>query len=858
LSAAIKSDGIGRWIMPASAVLFTFLFLLAASIEPNPVFHRILFTYNFLYLVLLPGFLLSRRFLPRMDWMISLLTSFVLGTAMLYIILFVADLYGGSVTVVRFFVPAVTLALSAMELVKPLGRDPHVSSRQETSLGRAGTILLIVLLIGIVAAVLIIGDPHYCTSDTPDHMAYIRTISRSHEVFPDRFYYRDGGTLTRDIRKAMGHAYWGTMNALTGSNEVLRVWPLISVIGLIFITIAFCAAGLLLFASPFIGLASAVLFLLFYQGSMGGTHISTIAFPFPFGQIYYVIALAFLPRYLSTGRRETLLLVTVSVLAAYWTHIAHFMISLLIIFIAFIIYFTRFNRKNRKLLLRRTLVLYGTILALNLPYLLIRYLRDYHPNNIIHTHIQATLRFGENLYILNPVVIIRTIDVTGIIAILAIFILWREARRNDTLAILLTGTAAFYVLILNPLLVPFLLNRISYLLLRFEFLAPSAIVTGYLISFIYRTLKRNEKQLPRPVLLIAGALVVLLLGSRMVELASFASRHGNGGEKRNYSSLNLMDLYRVINRDIPAGSVIAADPLTSYCIPAFTDQYVMCPFDQHAVPNDSTALHRIIDTRRLFEASSGVASIAATMAKYGADYLVVNGRIPRSIRTMYWKPDSGTAVQTVSKLRRHPDGFQQLFSDEGVTLFRLDRAALDHLEPEPEPDYMGSVMDEADTILCIPSGTEAVYLRRFELDRLEVRRGESVNVRLGWVKARSIPVKGYVTYVRFDTDFEKSPLYHASYGKIYRKLVEGIKRRRFRFRFDRNPLGGIYPPDAWQLMTEITDRFQIDIPVDVSPGIYDVRIKLTETTQYPNYTLQEILTDNDFYSGTIIGRIIIR
>ena len=47
----------------------------------------------------------------------------------------------------------------------------------------------------------------------------------------------------------------------------------------------------------------------------------------------------------------------------------------------------------------------------------------------------------------------------------------------------------------------------------------------------------------------------------------------------------------------------------------------------------------------------------------------------------------------------------------------------------------------------------------------------------------------------------------------------------------------------------------VPIPKDIETGIYKISIKLNEKTQYPNYNLNDILSDTDMYSGMQVGTI---
>ena len=136
-----------------------------------------------------------------------------------------------------------------------------------------------------------------------------------------------------------------------------------------------------------------------------------------------------------------------------------------------------------------------------------------------------------------------------------------------------------------------------------------------------------------------------------------------------------------------------------------------------------------------------------------------------------------------------------------------------------------------------------------------MNRGKTLKIRISWVTTSRLPVEGYIAYLRFDTDFPKSALYVKELGKMYRKVLEKMKGKRFRFRYDFQPLGGIYPPYTWPTGQIIFTDVTVPIPNDIKPGTYRVSLKLSKITQFPNYRLSDIFSNTDMYSGNKIGMI---
>jgi hypothetical protein len=192
------------------SLIATAMYVLISLLQQSIPSHRFLFVYFFLYLVLLPGFLAALRLSPWAKGAVRVLASFIFGTMIAYVTLFVAALFRFDVRVYGFVAPAIVLALSFWKRDSPADSGDAKCTEDLKTRPRIqlSTALLVVLIVAVSIMIMRTGDPLFYTSDSPDHIAYIRTISRTHEAFPDQFYYRDGGILTHDIRKGMGQVLW--------------------------------------------------------------------------------------------------------------------------------------------------------------------------------------------------------------------------------------------------------------------------------------------------------------------------------------------------------------------------------------------------------------------------------------------------------------------------------------------------------------------------------------------------------------------------------------------------------------------------------------------------------------------------
>lgn len=825
--------------------------------------HRFLFGFFFLYIVMLPGYLTTLRIAPWTTGTLRVLTTFIFGTAISFAVLFIAALFRLDIRIIGVLTPVIVIALALwgkfrQEVSAASASDEYAVIPRD---GRLPTTILTILIVAVSLMILLIGDPLTYTSDSADHIAYIRTVSRTHEAFPDQFYYHDGGILTHDIRKGVGQALWGALNALTGRRDAAPVWPLMSLIGSIFMLLALFCAGLVLFRSASIGLIASILFVLFSTGGLRGDELVMGGTGYAFGKIFYVAALAFLPLSLMSSKSRYLLPAAVASFAATCAHIAHFVVILFIASVFILSNLAAQSGTDRRNRFRRGLFVVATIILINAPYLALRYIRDYAPGNPLHTHVQGVLFLTEKLYVFNPLEFARVAGPLGILSFCALFVLWKRSRTDEHLRLLLCGLIAVYVLLFNPLWFPFLFKRMTYLLTRLEFAVPSMIVCAYLLRELWIKLRRRNAELSTRGAIIGAVAAAAILIFPLVKTTSELARGGwtaHGIADASYRSLT--DLFGFMEKECPPGSVIASDPITSFGIPAFTDQYVICPYDQHSTPNDSTAVERIRDCGRIFNPGISISGIRDILVKYGAGYLVVNGRIPPYIETMYWKPDRARAKELSERLRDSTGLFSVVFDRAGITVAQL-MARPTHGPSEHEAarlPFLGDSIDAGTADRLPASGIPAIRIKGVRASRTEAARGDTISVAITWVATEECPFSSYIAYLRFDTDFPKRAFYRESFGKPYRKLLEKYTGHRFRFRVDFQPLGGVAPPDTWPLMHEIRDTVYVSIPRDIAPGTYTISCKLAEKPQFPNYVLKDILTDDDFYRGAAAAAVWVR
>jgi len=858
-------SGIKGYIRDYGEVLIAAaLFLLQILLISFPAWagsHRLLFLFFFFNMALFPGFLLTRSLFGRSDLPVTALMTFVSGTALTFAVLIVFTLFDLNIYLAGFIMPGISLVIALLRKICPSlptipdiwrFNPPPASSRTEA--------ILFILLLFVVILIVSSGDPMFYTSDSADHIAYIGRVSDSGSVFPDQYLYRDGGLLTRDIRKGLYHGVWGAANLLTGNDNVIEIWPLIAAISSTFIILALYCAGRFIFGSSAIGLLAAFIFVFIHGGGLTTNRLITAAYSFPMGRTFSIVFLFSILSFLKDNRKAYLILMGASALAATGTHIAHIIVIVFIIFVVLVGKLIESSASEGKEFIKKTAPRIAAVaIGVNIPYLLIRYLRDYAPNNPIHTHLQGIFRITENLYTINPVVIFQQAGLLAILGFLSIFILWRQSGREENLRLLLWGEIAVWLILANPVLIPVILKVISYLVMRLKLAFPTSILAAVLIIRIADKIRGREVAVSWKGVVVGGAAVVIVIGYQLAVTPSGFAYSKETGVKLKQSCRNISDIFREIEKEVPDGSVIASDPKTSYCIPAFTDQFIVCTNGQHSIPNDSTALRRILDCRDIFSPVSSLSDIADILTEYEVGYIVVNGRLPGQVQTLYWNPDRGMAMEAIRRFSAYPKYFKLLYRHDHAAIFEVSERIHEGVENGRSSgnEFAGREVKQAELSDFTPSELRGIYIKSVKPLSNNIRRGQTLKLRIEWVAARKFDYGSYISHIRFDTDYERDFLYSQWYSKIYRKILEGIRGYKFRFRYSGVPTNGMFTPEKWPPMQVVTEALNIKIPGYITPGEYTISVKMAKQTAYPNYSLRDLINDDDRFDGPDFGRITI-
>ncbi|MDD3643432.1 MAG: hypothetical protein PHQ19_08235, partial [Candidatus Krumholzibacteria bacterium] len=299
---------------------------------------------------------------------------------------------------------------------------------------------------------------------------------------------------------------------------------------------------------------------------------------------------------------------------------------------------------------------------------------------------------------------------------------------------------------------------------------------------------------------------------------------------------------------LPARSVIASDPATSYLVSAFTDHFVVVTLDQHGSPSDSTVFERMARVRDLFDPRLPLEASAAWLTREQIDYILLDaGGFEAGDFfgvTAFLEPGA-----VLEKLRSRPDCLSESQRGDGMHLFAVVRqwaAALDTAASIRMPRECPRAQGDAPPMRSLGPFT----LARFETKADTVSAGDTVAVEFCWTL--DAPVGFGLPYywtLRFDSPFPRGALYGEWYGKQYRRLVERRNGEFYRFTASGRIASGTALPDVWPAGAQAAQSASFVLPRSVAPGVYTIRVCVEQRAYLPNRTPADYLRNEDSLWG---------
>ena len=722
------------------------------------------------------------------------------------------------------------------------------AARGERSLSGVALALTLLAAAAAAAHALRLGAPLLYVSDSPDHIGTIRRMLEHGQLFPSDAFFRAAGSAGVDPRKFLWHGDVALVVRLARVSP-LEAWRTLPALLSPLLVLNMAALGMLL-SGPAGAAVSAWVLLLTYGHSLASTVLRETVYAAKLAdQLALATSVAVLAD-LARPSRPARLAAAVLAAAAASVHVfAAFQLALVIGALACGLWLR--DRAIREPLTR----LVGTALACALavlPFALWQVLRTPTPVNPIHTDPQGLLWLWSGARVVSPGVIWEWMGPAFILIPLLLIGLRRELRESAAALWLLTTTLAATAVLFVPPVVDLLRPRLGYLLMRAVWMTPLAAVAGWGLPRLAAQLRGSPRERLSAALMLAVSALALMPAARD---ALDTALHGGRIEASEYgrSALPWRSELEWFDSHFPAGSVVLADPVTSYAVPMLSSGHVVTLMDQHSSPSDPHALERLVDARDALDPQGEWSRAAAVVKRYGVDAIMLNDRFREVPPLDYWTPRHGWFVAGRARFDAHPEAFERVLDHGDFVIYRPNGAALDALargwtERQGVRPYRPGI----DPIAHRLGSGSPMVLDLWLAPRLAAP-GDSVRGVLRWECERRLPVGSYVVALRFDRALPGGLFPPAWIAKPVRKVIEKFQRERYRFRDDHLPVGGDFGVDLWPPGMVVRDSFTVVVPRDVAAGDYRVGVRMVHQPHYPNLRLSDYFFEEDSFAGLVVG-----
>ncbi len=797
-----------------------------------------------------PGAMLRRFFLVEheIEWPGGIAIGFALGLGLACAINVAAAWCGFDPGVVLWVLPTVGLLLACIRPARPVEPPEPRGHLPWTIL--AGVAILTSLVVGTL------GAPLMTDTDSPDHIATVRRIAETRVVLPNDAFFADAGVHGADPRKGVYHAWVATVVRASHVDPV-DAWRWLPLLFIPTFLLAVAAFTWKLTNSRMSALLAAILFPLVYGGGLGGTELRETVYSTRIGELVALLAAACLVRFIERGGKRRLALFV----AVGWTAIAVHLWIVLYFAVAFGVYAlgTLAVRRWRATWTRFAAAAVGLGVPA-LPYLLWRKGQSYGPQNEIHTEPQGLFYVTDRLYMVDPQAMWTWSGIWLVVALAAAPWFWSR-RGNSTGSIYLALVPwAVVLVVLNPFLLPPAHQALGYLVMRLIWIVPVIPAVATVLTAVGKVALRGAGRARAFALAGAAAAVVLLVPAAQQAISNVTDRDLLRAQEAERGPAAWMDLLEWLRDEYPREKVLLSDPGTCYSIPAYTGHQVTAYLDQHSSPNDPRGLTRILDARDVLSPTVDHRRTLELLRAYGADAVVVNQRFIQPIAFDYWTVEPQLYAATRAKFAAHPEWFRPVYDVRGATVYELTDAAKRGPLPPPEemprpvlpPDEAARV---AATVTPIADGIFLQY--GTQSARPTYAPGDTIDFVTLWALAPGQTARpgSWTIYVRLDGAEPRGPLYSDLWQKPYRKALERVTGRKWRARESHRPLNGVFGPDRWRAGEIVADASTFAVPRELTPGDYEVRVRMVRMPHYANTRLRDYLSDDDLFNGPLVGHV---
>jgi hypothetical protein len=813
----------------------------------------------FLY-VLAPGFipalLLRTRLGLRALDTLPLGVSFGLGQAALLL----AIMSGLSVSVldVTWVLVAVTVCWYVWAELGPLPTRRVTFGGSAIASGNSWfglpDLFLLIMLVGLFVLLLSAGAPSAWQADSAAHLAAIRGVIEEGRLFPAEQPYGLNGVRGPDPRFGIFH---GLAAALVVSScvEIHRLWDVLPaffgpmlILGLFFA--ARCIAG-----STKVAFAAAFLFVLCFGGTGEGFRI--VGYPSRVSMLVYLVSLGVAFKYLRDRARWSLVLVGILMASATAVHVYH-VVEFVFVITCFSLLLLLVKGQDKGRVLRGWGYTLGAALCASLPILLHKFSTSYSVQNVYNVEAQGVLFLDGVLYMLNPFRAFAWLGFAGAVSIFLLPYFLARAGRSDSYTFVGAATAGPLLVVFNPVLMPFATKVLSFLASRLIWAVPYSLsIAMFLVEFLGNV--RSASLRKKILYVVTGAVIlVALVGTLNQRISFFRSATARDGTAFPENLSAIAGTVGRLDVLVNGRKVFLSDPVTAYAIPAFSRHYVTAIPVAHASPADPRPVSRIRDAIDVLNWRVGMTRTASILSEYNVDFVVVNTSFKDRVIAFEYEVDPEFQQRALEKLSAAENLFEKVLSENGFNVFRVINA--DSARRQEDSSPAGLMPGDHGPVRSDIADFGGLFsLQKVDLSQKTVGLGEFVEVRFVWRCLAPIPRENvYKLFIRAETPFPEGRLFRKFYEKPYRKLLEKRVGKRYRFKVDADPEMIGYPLHLWREGQVFTQTVAFQVPQDVSPGVYTVKVNLRRASFIPNYRLSDYFRDEDYYSGVKVGSFLVR
>jgi len=840
----------------AAFLLCLFVLHLPSShaIGPGPRAVLCLFLY-----VLAPGFIPALLLRARLDLRaietLPLGVSFGLGQAAFLL----AIMSGLSVSIlhVTWVLVTVTVCWYVWAELGPFPRrrvtfgGPAIASRN--SWFGLPDLFLLLVLVGMFVLLLSAGAPSAWQADSAAHLAAIRGVIEEGRLFPIEQPYGLNGIRGPDPRFGVFHGLAAALVVSSGV-EIHRLWDVLPaffgpmlILGLFFA--ARCIAG-----STKVAFTAAFLFLLCFGGAGEGFRIA--GYPSRVSMLVYLVSLGVAFKYLRGEGRWLLVLLGILMASATAVHVYH-IVEFVFVMTCFSLLLLLVKGQGRVGVLKGWGYTLGAALCASLPILLHKFFTSYYVQNVYNLEPQGILFLDGVLYVMNPFRAFAWLGFAGAVSILLLPYFLARARKSDSHAFAGAATAGPLLILFNPILMPLAVKALSFLASRLIWAVPYSLSIAMFLVEIPQNVRFASLRKKILYFVACGVILAALFGAlnqRVSFLRSAADR------KRATFPENLTAIAGTVGRLdalVNGRKVFLSDPITAYAIPAFSRHYVTAIPVAHASPSDPRPVSRIRDAMDVLNWRVGTSRTASILSEYNVDFVVVNTSFREKLTAFEYEMDPEFQQRALEKLSSADSLFEKVFSENGVSVFRVVNAkSARRLEDYSPAGLMPG--DRGPVGSGIADFGGLFLLQKVELSKERVGLGESVEASFVWrCLGPTAREDVYKLFIRMETPFPEGRLFREFYEKPYRKLLEKRLGTRYRFKVDADPEMIGYPLHLWREGQVVAQSVAFRVPLDVSPGLYTLKVNLRRASYTPNYRVSDYFRDEDYYSGVDVGSLLV-